>query len=121
MLKSIVNNVIIQQFIDNLYLMDDKNIQSKNFLYRVIYDFWNSCFVVAISTMFLAQRLILDNKVPDIRYGWSFVLVTFFVLISSPFLWARSDNKDGIWFPYETCFTFTGTPSIREDQIRVSI
>ena len=72
--------------------MDDKKLQRKNLLCRIVYDFGNSFFTVAIGAMFLAQWLILDNKVPDIRYGASFSLATVFVLIVSPFLWARSDR-----------------------------
>lgn len=72
--------------------MDDKKLQRKNLLCRIVYDFGNSFFTVAIGAMFLAQWLILDNKVPDIRYGASFSLATVFVLIVPPFLWARSDR-----------------------------
>ena len=72
--------------------MDEKKVVRKNLLYRIIYDFWNSFFYVAIGAMFLAQWVILDNKIPDIRYGASFSLATIFVLITSPIFWARSDK-----------------------------
>ena len=72
--------------------MDEKKSLRKNLFSRIIYDFGNSFFTVAISTMFLAQWLILDNKLPDIWYGWSFALATLLVLISSPVLWAWSDK-----------------------------
>ena len=72
--------------------MDDKTLQRKNLLCRIVYDFGNSFFTVAIGAMFLAQWLILDNKIPDIWYGATFSLATVFVLIVSPFLWARSDR-----------------------------
>ena len=49
--------------------------------------------------MFLAQWLILDNKIPDIRYGASFSLATLFVLICSPILGARSD-RIGLRMPF---------------------
>jgi MFS-type transporter involved in bile tolerance (Atg22 family) len=61
-------------------------VVKKNLLCWIIYDFGNSFFTVAIGAMFLAQWLILDNKVPDIRYGASFSLATVFVLIVSPVL-----------------------------------
>jgi hypothetical protein len=67
-------------------MLQEKKIQRKNLLCRVIYDFGNSFFIVAIGAMFLAQRLIIDNKVPDIRYGASFSLATILVLFVSPFL-----------------------------------
>lgn len=72
--------------------MEDKKTFRKNLLCRIIYDFGNSFFTVAIGAMFLAQWLILDNKVPDIRYGASFSLATIFVLIVSPILGTRSDR-----------------------------
>ena len=72
--------------------MEEKKALRKNLLCWVIYDFGNSFFTVAIGAMFLAQWLVLDNNVPDIRYGASFALATFFVLIVSPILWARSDK-----------------------------
>ena len=72
--------------------MEEKKIHKRNLRSRVIYDFGNSFFMVAIGAMFLAQRLILDNKIADIRYGASFSLATLIVLVVSPFLWARSDK-----------------------------
>ncbi|MFA7717824.1 MAG: MFS transporter [Candidatus Absconditabacterales bacterium] len=82
-------------------MLQEKKIQRKNLLCRVIYDFGNSFFIVAIGAMFLAQRLIIDNKVPDIRYGASFSLATILVLFVSPFLGARSD-KIGRRMPFLT-------------------
>jgi len=72
--------------------MDEKKVSRRNLLYRVIYDFWNSFFFVAIGAMYLAQWVILDNKLPDIVYGWCFSLATILVFITSPLLWARSDK-----------------------------
>lgn len=72
--------------------MDEKIIIRKNLLCRIVYDFGNSFFTVAIGAMFLAQWLILDNKIPDIWYGASFSLATLFVLVCSPILWTRSDR-----------------------------
>ena len=76
----------------------------KNLISRVLYDFANSFFMVAIGAMFLAQWLILDNKIPDIRYGASFSLATAIVLIISPVLWAWSD-KIGKRLPFLTWAT----------------
>ncbi|MEI6775242.1 MAG: hypothetical protein WCL18_11225 [bacterium] len=72
--------------------MDEKKILRKNLLCWIIYDFGNSFFTVAIGAMFLAQWIILDNKIADIWYGASFSLATLFVLICSPILGARSDR-----------------------------
>jgi UMF1 family MFS transporter len=58
----------------------------------MIYDFGNSFITIAIGAMFLTQWLVIDNKIPDIRYGASFSLATLFVLILSPILGARSDK-----------------------------
>jgi hypothetical protein len=66
--------------------MNEKKIQRRNLWSRVIYDFGNSFLYAAIGAMFLAQWLILDNKVPDIRFGASFSLATAIVLIISPLL-----------------------------------
>jgi MFS transporter, UMF1 family len=78
-----------EEFNDNRKKM---KVVKRNLLCRIVYDFGNSFFTVAIGAMFLAQWLILDNKVPDIRYGASFSLATIFVLMVSPVLWARSDK-----------------------------
>lgn len=68
------------------------NQEKKNLWSWVVYDFGNSFFVTALSGLFLAQWLILDNKVDDIWYGASFAVATIFVLFTSPFLGAWSDK-----------------------------
>lgn len=68
------------------------NTQRKNFSSWLIYDFGNSFFVTAISGLFLAQWLILDNKLDDIWYGAGFSIATIFVLISSPYFGTWSDK-----------------------------
>lgn len=70
----------------------------------MIYDFGNSFITIAIGAMFLTQWLVIDNKIPDIRYGASFSLATLFVLILSPLLGARSD-KIGRRMPFLTWST----------------
>lgn len=64
--------------------MNEKRIQKRNLILRFLYDFGNSFFFLAIGAMFLAQWLIIDNKLPDIRYGASFSLATLLALITSP-------------------------------------
>jgi UMF1 family MFS transporter len=66
--------------------------QNKNLFSWLIYDFGNSFFVTAISGLFLAQWLILDNKLDDIWYGAGFSIATIFVLFTSPFFGAWSDK-----------------------------
>ncbi|MFZ2188802.1 MAG: MFS transporter [Candidatus Moraniibacteriota bacterium] len=66
--------------------------QNKNLFSWLVYDFGNSFFVTAISGLFLAQWLILDNKLDDIWYGAGFSIATIFVLFTSPFLGAWSDK-----------------------------
>jgi len=67
-------------------------MNKKNIISWLVYDLGNSFFVTAISGLFLAQWLILDNKLDDIWYGAGFALATIFVLISSPFLGTWSDK-----------------------------
>lgn len=72
--------------------MDEKKPLKRNIFTWLLYDFWNSFFFSAIGTMFLGQWLIIDNHLPDIRYGASFSCATLLVFISSPILGARSDK-----------------------------
>ncbi|TAK95493.1 MFS transporter [Patescibacteria group bacterium] len=67
-------------------------MNKKNIVSWLVYDLGNSFFVTAISGLFLAQWLILDNKLDDIWYGAGFSIATIFVLMSSPFLGAWSDK-----------------------------
>lgn len=67
-------------------------MNKKNIISWLVYDFGNSFFVTAISGLFLAQWLILDNKLDDIWYGAGFSIATIFVLISSPYFGAWSDK-----------------------------
>jgi UMF1 family MFS transporter len=71
----------------------EKKTQKRNLLVWFLYDFGNSFFFLAIWAMFLAQRLIIDNNLPDIWYGASFSLATLLALVTSPILGARSDKK----------------------------
>ena len=75
------------------------NQEKKNLWSWVVYDFGNSFFITAFSGLFLAQWLILDNKLDDIWYGASFAIATFFVLLTSPFFGAWSD-KFGSRMPF---------------------
>lgn len=68
------------------------NQEKKNLWSWLVYDFGNSFFITALSGLFLAQWLIIDNKLDDIWYGASFAIATVFVLITSPFLGAWSDK-----------------------------
>jgi UMF1 family MFS transporter len=74
-------------------------MNKKNLFSWLVYDFGNSFFVTAISGLFLAQWLIIDNKLDDIWYGAGFSIATIFVLISSPFFGAWSD-KAGKRMPF---------------------
>lgn len=67
-------------------------MNKKNLISWLVYDLGNSFFVTAISGLFLAQWLILDNKLDDIWYGAGFSIATIFVLITSPFLGTWSDK-----------------------------
>jgi len=66
--------------------MEEKKTLRRNLITRFLYDFGNSFFIIAIGGLFFAQWIILDNKIPDIRYGGSFALATLLVLITAPLL-----------------------------------
>lgn len=88
----------------------------KNIISWLVYDLGNSFFVTAISGLFLAQWLILDNKLDDIWYGAGFAIATIFVLISAPFFGAWSD-KIGKRMPFLkwttiALFVFNGLMSV---------
>ncbi|MCX6807791.1 MAG: MFS transporter [Patescibacteria group bacterium] len=68
------------------------NAQRKNLGSWLLYDLGNSFFVATIGGLFLAQWLILDNKIDDIWYGAGFAIATIMVLITSSSLGAWSDK-----------------------------
>lgn len=72
--------------------MENKKVQRKNLLSRIIYDFGNSFFYMVVGSLVLVQRLVLDNHLPDIRYGAWFAIITLFALVTGPLLGTRSDK-----------------------------
>lgn len=57
-----------------------------------LYDFANTPLTVAITGLYLAQWIVLDNKVADIWYSTTFTFATILLLVTSPFLGAWSDR-----------------------------
>jgi UMF1 family MFS transporter len=74
-------------------------MNKRNVISWLAYDLGNSFFVTAISGLFLAQWLILDNKLDDIWYGAGFSIATILVLVSSPF-WGTWSDKIGKRMPF---------------------
>jgi UMF1 family MFS transporter len=71
--------------------MNKPNLKKNIFLWA-LYDFANTPISIAMGGLFLAQWVVLDNKIDDIWYGGTFTLATILLLITSPFLGAWSDN-----------------------------
>lgn len=72
---------------------------TKNVFLWALYNFANTPITIAMGGLFLAQWVVLDNKIDDIWYGGTFTLATIFLLITSPFLGAWSD-KSGRRMPF---------------------
>ena len=70
----------------------------------VLYDAGNSFLDAAIGGLYLAQWVVLDNNLPDIWYGGTFVTATILVLLLSPILGAWSDRL-GKRLPFIKLFT----------------
>ena len=64
----------------------------KNIFLWGLYDFANTPLTAAIGGLYLAQWVVLDNHLDDIWYGSVFTLSTIFLLVTSPFLGAWSDQ-----------------------------
>ncbi len=72
---------------------------TKNVFLWALYNFANTPITIAMGGLFLAQWVVLDNKIDDIWYGGTFTLATILLLITSPFLGAWSD-KTGRRMPF---------------------
>ena len=72
--------------------MDEKKTLRNNLISRILYDFGNSFFYMVVGSLVLVQRLVIDNHLPDIRYGGGFALVTLVTLVVGPILGTRSDK-----------------------------
>ncbi len=57
-----------------------------------LYDFANTPLTVAMGGLFLAQWVVLDQKIDDIWYGVTFTAATILLLLTSPFVGAWSDK-----------------------------
>ncbi|MBI4215410.1 MAG: MFS transporter [Parcubacteria group bacterium] len=78
---------------------------NKNVFLWGLYDFANTPLTAAIGGLYLAQWIVLDNRLDDIWYGGVFTLATIFLLFTSPFLGAWSDQL-GKRKPFLTWMTF---------------
>src|SRR3972149_703708 len=76
----------------------------RNLWTLVLYDAGNSFLDAAIGGLYLAQWVVLDNNLPDIWYGGTFVTATILVLLLSPILGAWSDRL-GKRLPFIKLFT----------------
>lgn len=73
-------------------MKQSKGTQKKNIFLWALYNFANTPIYTAIGGLFLAQWVVIDNKVNDFWYGLAFTLATILLLITSPFLGAWSDK-----------------------------
>lgn len=65
---------------------------NKNVFLWGLYDFANTPLTAAIGGLYLAQWVVIDNKLDDIWYGGIFTVTTVILLLTSPFLGAWSDQ-----------------------------
>ncbi len=70
-----------------------------------LYDFANTPLTAAIGGLYLAQWIVLDNGLGDLWYGGVFVLATVFLLITSPF-WGAWSDQIGKRKPFVIWMTF---------------
>lgn len=66
----------------------------KNVFLWALYDFANTPLAAAITGLYLAQWVVLDNHFDDIWYGGVFALSTIFLLVTAPFWGTWSDKLD---------------------------
>lgn len=69
-----------------------KHDMNKNVFLWGLYDLANTPLTAAIGGLYLAQWVVLDNHLDDIWYGGVFTLATVFLLITSPFFGAWSEQ-----------------------------
>ncbi len=81
------------------------SVTNKNIFLWALYNFSNTPLTAAMGGLFLAQWIIIDNKIDDIWYGGTFTLATTLLLITSPFFGAWSD-KVGKRMPFLKWTTF---------------
>lgn len=72
---------------------------NKNIFLWALYDFGNTFLTAAITGLYLAQWVIIDNKFDDIWYGATFTLATILLLLTSPF-WGAWSDKLGKRMPF---------------------
>ncbi len=77
---------------------------NKNVFLWSLYDLANTPLTVAITGLYLAQWIVIDNKIPDIWYSGTFIAATVFLLITSPF-WGAWSDKIGKRMPFITWTT----------------
>lgn len=78
---------------------------NKNVFLWALYDFANTPLTAAITGLYLAQWLVIDNKIDDIWYGLTFALSTILLLITSPF-WGTWSDILGKRMPFIKWLTF---------------
>jgi MFS transporter, UMF1 family len=71
----------------------------KNIFLWALYDFANTPMSSAMGGLFLAQWIVLDNKIDDIWYGSTFTFSTILLLLTSPF-WGAWSDKVGKRLPF---------------------
>lgn len=72
---------------------------NRNIFLWALYDFGNTFLTAAITGLYLAQWVIIDNKFDDIWYGATFTLATILLLLTSPF-WGTWSDKLGRRMPF---------------------
>ncbi len=70
-----------------------------------LYDFANTPLIAAVGGLYLAQWVVLDNGLDDIWYGGISTLATIFLLITSPF-WGAWSDQIGKRKPFISWMTF---------------
>lgn len=85
---------------------------NKNVFLWGLYDFANTPLTAAIGGLFLAQWIVLDNKLDDIWYGGTYAIATILLLFTSPF-WGAWSDQTGKRMPFLSWMTLilliTGT------------
>lgn len=77
---------------------------NKNVFLWSLYDLANTPLTVAITGLYLAQWIVIDNKIPDLWYSGTFIAATILLLITSPF-WGAWSDKIGKRMPFITWST----------------
>lgn len=77
----------------------------KNVFLWALYDLANTPLTVALTGLYLAQWVVLDNHVDDIWYSIPFTIATVLLLVTSPF-WGAWSDRIGKRMPFVSWATY---------------